>query len=163
MIVFLLYAIACIKWGNWKRWKEFYPTILYTIIGNLTYGILFSNRMLWTYDNLLNHTFGDMFYTFFVFPSAVILFLTFYPSGLVKQGLYILIWTAVNTAVEYAGLLLRTFSHYYGWNIFWSAGLYFFAFILIALHTKHPLLVWPISLGFALLTMLIFQQPIFGT
>jgi len=30
-----LYLFAAWKWGDWKNWREYYPTILFFIIGDL--------------------------------------------------------------------------------------------------------------------------------
>jgi hypothetical protein len=160
LIILLGYAVLCYKYGDWKRWQQFYPTILYVIIGDLSYNALFPDKLLWRYELLFNHIFGNFLFTFFVFPSVIILFLTHYPSGLLKEILYIGFWTILNGTIEYISFLNGSITFHYGWNIFWSLGLYFIAFILIRLHTKYPLIVWPVSLTFALLTMLIFQQPI---
>ena len=163
MIMPLIQIIACYKWGAWKRWKDYYPTILYVIIGDLSYNVLFSNRLLWMYTFPISHVFADFVHAFISFPCSIILFLTHYPKGYLRESLYILAWTIGFTVLEYIALLQGTFIHYYGWSIFWSAGMYLFIFILTKLHTKHPLITWAISAGFAMLTMLIFGQPLLGT
>lgn len=53
IIIISLFLLACWKWGNWRNWKEYYPTILYFIIGDLSYKVLFYNKTLWEYRDLL--------------------------------------------------------------------------------------------------------------
>lgn len=41
------FAAACAISGGWKKWREFYPTILYVIIGDLAYNFVFYRYDLW--------------------------------------------------------------------------------------------------------------------
>ncbi len=145
--------------GTWKHWKEYYPTALFAVIGDFSYNMLFSERFLWEYKTLFDHRVADMTYAFFVFPCTAMLFLRYYPKGLLREGLYILLWTALYTVIECISCHIGNLIHYGGWNMFWSFGLYFFAFILIRIHYKKPLIVWPIGLAFAIAIMIIFHQP----
>ena len=158
IIIVLAYIMVCYKWGAWKKWKEYYATFLYLIIGDLSYNFIFYNHTLWRYEGLVNHTFSNYLVAFIVFPCSIILFLTHYPKGLFKQGLYILGWTGINTLIEFISYKTGYFSYANGWNIFWSGAVFFFAFILIRLHYKYPLAVWGISGAFALITMYLFNH-----
>lgn len=151
--------MTCYKWGNWKNWKEYYPTILYVVIGDLAYNFVFFEFTLWEYKSLVNHTFSDLLIAITVFPCAVILFLTHFPQGFLKKTLYISLWAAGNTLIEFISVSMNGMAYDHGWTIFYSLGLYFFAFILVRLHLKHPLIAWPISGVFAYLTMLLFKIP----
>ena len=82
----ILLAAACYKWGAWRRWRKFYPTILYVIIGDLSYNFVFHDHTLWLYDSLFNHTTLDILAAFLMFPSIVILFLTHWPKKMVGAG-----------------------------------------------------------------------------
>lgn len=159
IIVIVLAAAACWKWGEWKRWREFYPTILYAIIGDIAYNFIFFDYPLWEYENFINHSFSDLFVAAVVFPSVIILFFTHWPAVRWKKPVYILVWSVGLTLLEYLSKALDFMSHSNGWNIFWSFGVYIGAFILIRLHYKHPLVVWPISGLLAVLTALIFRLP----
>lgn len=44
--------LAGIKWGNWRRWRDYYPTILFFIIGDLLYSCLLYNHQLWAYQEI---------------------------------------------------------------------------------------------------------------
>lgn len=159
IILILLYAAACFKWGAWRRWQEFYPTILYAIIGDLAYNFVFHDHTLWLYNSLFNHTTMDIVAAVLLFPSVVILFLTHWPSTFGRQALYILAWAAVNTLFEYLSVLLNTFQYDHGWSILCSFGLLVGTFIMLRVHYKKPLLAWPISLVLGLTIAFVFGLP----
>ena len=155
----LLYAAACYKWGAWRRWREYYPTILYAIIGDLAYNFVFHDYTLWLYDSFFNHTTMDIIAAFLLFPSIVILYLTYWPPTFFKKALYILAGAAVNTLFEFVGVLLDTFHYDHGWGVLWSFGLMVGAFIMLRVHYKRPLLAWPISAVLGAATAFIFGLP----
>ena len=159
IIVMVLSAAACWKWGEWKRWREFYSTILFVIIGDLVYNLFFFNYPLWEYKNLINHLISDLLIVLIVFPSVSILFFTYWPAVRWKKAAYILAWSAGLTLLEYLSKTLGFISHSNGWNMFWSFGVYIGAFMLMRLHYKHPLAVWPIAFVLAVLTAIIFKLP----
>lgn len=155
----LLYAAACYKWGAWRRWREYYPTILYAIIGDFAYNFVFHDHTLWLYDGFFNHTTMDIIATFFLFPSIIILFLTHWPATWFKKALYVLAWAAGNTLFEYLSVLLDIFHYDHGWSILWSFTLLVGAFILLRVHYKKPLVAWPISIALGAATALMFALP----
>ncbi len=155
------YVVISIRYGAWKRWKEYYSTFLYAIIGDLGYNLLFYEKSLWEYKNLVSHIFSDLLIAFIVFPCAITLFLTNYPVKR-KRALYILIWAGIHTALEYISCRLGNFVHYNNWNILWSMALYCIAFVLIRVHSVKPLLAWPISIVMAYSTMFFFHVPLGG-
>ncbi len=155
----VLYAAACYKWGAWRRWREYYPTILYAIIGDFAYNFVFHDHTLWLYDGLFNHTTMDIIATFFLFPSIIILFLTHWPATWFKKALYVLAWAAGNTLFEYLSVLLDIFHYDHGWSILWSFTLLVGAFIMLRVHYKKPLVAWPISIALGAATALMFALP----
>lgn len=164
ILVVITYVIACFSYGSWKKWREYYPTYLYVIVGDLVYNFLFYDHALWEYNKLVSHTFSDLLVAVVVFPCAITLFLTYYPtkSKIQKQALYVLVWAGINTGIEYISHVFGFISYYNNWNIGWSMLLYCIAFILVRVHYFKPLLVWPISLVLAYITMLIFNVPLMG-
>lgn len=36
----ILYILVCLKWGDWRNWRKYYPTILYVIIWDLIFNLL---------------------------------------------------------------------------------------------------------------------------
>lgn len=152
----IAYAAACFKWGAWRRWREYYPTILYAIIGDFAYNFVFHDHTLWLYDGIFSHTTADVIAAFLLFPSIIILFLTHWPKGWVRQGLYVLAWAAVNALFEYISVVLGLFSYDHGWGVLWSFGLLVGAFIMARVHYRKPLIAWPVSFALGLATALAF-------
>lgn len=152
-------TLACYKWGNWRKWREFYPTILFLIIGDLAYNFVFHDYSLWCYCGFINHTFSNLITMFFVFPPIVILVLTHWPQKWFHQALYVFAWSIGSTLLEYASLRFGLFTHHNGWNIFWSFALYNIGYALLRLHHLRPLLTWPICSVLAAATMIIFKFP----
>lgn len=150
---------ACYKWGAFRRWRDFYGTILYVIIGDLAYQFVFCDYRLWTYTGILGHTYTALVISFLIFPPAVILYLTHFPAGYLKQTLYITIWAAVNTLIELAACAINGLRYENGWSLFWSFVLFFVAFTLIRAHSLKPLLVWPLSLACGIACALVFGLP----
>jgi len=162
MYVFALvaaYAAACFKWGAWKRWREFYPTILYMIIANLTYAVIFFEHRLWIFVSFMGDSMICLVMKFLIYPSAVILFLTHYPRGAFRQLLYITFWAAANTLLEYVAYAFGGIYYDHGWNLLWSFVLLEIAFALVRLHHKRPLLAWLPSVALGAATALIFGLP----
>ena len=160
IIMGAIWIISCWKWGDWKNWKLYYPTIQFLIIGDLTCNFLLYNKPLWAYGGWIwNHTFADLFVAIVIYPCLVILFLTYYPKLIKKQLIYILLWTAIFTVHEEVATLLGEFFHYDGWSIWWSALLNYGLFTILGLHYKKPLLVWPISMVLAFVLLYIFKIP----
>lgn len=145
--------------NNWRRWRDFYATVLYVIIGDLAYQFVFCDYRLWFYTGMLGHTYTALIIAFIIFPPVVILYLTHFPSGFLKQSLYIAIWSVVNTLIELIACIINGLRYEHNWCIFWSFLLFFIAFILIRVHYRRPLLVWPISLACGISCALIFGLP----
>ena len=161
MILLLVigYAAACYKWGGWKQWRDYYSTILYVIIGDLAYQFVFKDYRLWTYTGMLGHTYTALILMFLVFPPAILLFLAHVPSGLLKKTIYITAWAIVNTAVEWIACRTNGLHYAHSWGILWSFALFVIAFILIWVHYKRQLLVWPVSLACGVACAIIFKLP----
>jgi cobalamin synthase len=148
------------KWGDWKNWKIYYPTILYFIIANLVSNLLTYNHPLWQYESsLVNRTLSDLLITVVVFPSTVLLFLPYFPNKITSQITYITKWVAVYSAVEWVYYSKGFLSYHNGWNIGWSILLNFIMFPLLWLHYRKPLWTWPISMLLAFLIVIIFGIP----
>lgn len=159
LITLALFILILFKWGDYKRWKEFYPTILFTVIGDLVYNFIFFNYTLWRYDGFINHTVSDILMAVIAFPCAIIVYLTHWPKGRIKQAVYITLWSAANIIIEYISTKIGYISYSNGWSIFWSAGVFVCGFIIIRIHYKKPFTAWVISEAMLLLIVFIFKLP----
>lgn len=156
----LIFLFVCYKWGDWRNWKKYYATILYVIIGDLSYNFVFFNFDLWRYYQLVNHTFSDIIVAFTVLPCGIILFNTHYPQQNLRKILYILTWSFLCAFLEFIFHKMSYILYYNQWNILWSFGVFFIAFCLIRLHLKYPPLTWALSLVLAILVAIIFRLPV---
>lgn len=158
----ILSVFICWKWGNWRAWREYYPTILFLIVGDLVYLFLTQSRPLWSDEGFLrDYPFLEITTIVLLYPSTVILYFTFYPqSGLKwKQAAYILLWVAIYSAIELISHVTGKFSYDNGWNIYYSVIFNILMFPLLRLHYKKPLLAWPICIILAYATMFLFKIP----
>lgn len=157
----VLAGLASWKWGDWRNWQKYYPTILYVILGNMASELLMYRTPLWEYSDM----FGDYMVLLIgqmvlLFPGMVILYLSLYPQKPVHQVLYILAWTLGFTLLEAAAMRTNTFDHYRGWNIWYTALHDLVMFLLLRLHFKKPLLVWPVSFAVAFAVLWYFRLPL---
>jgi hypothetical protein len=162
-IVFgIISIIVCWKWGNWRKWKEYYPTILYFILGNTIYIILTNMKPLWNFGEISKYPICDIVFMLSLYPSSTILFLTLYPKSksINKQALYIIFWDGLFCLLEYLAYLTGGFGYSNGWNIYYSMAFNLFMFTLLRLHYIRPLYVWPISAILAFVILFLFHIPI---
>lgn len=142
-IMLIVFGVLCYKWGDWKNWKLYYPTILFYIIGNLTENIITNKKPLWLFyglspaDRLADYMFG-----FLIFPCVIILFLSNYPKGKIKQIAFSSMFIFVMSFIELILYYCEELKYYHGWNVGWSVLLYIGVFPLLRIHYKNPLLAW---------------------
>ena len=161
-MIFILLCLSVFvtwKWGDWRHWKEYYPTILYMILADLAYVILFFDKPLWQYESpIFTSNFVESLIAFVIFPCTCLLFLPIYLKVSKIKGLvFILFWVLLYTSVEFLSMRLGYFSYHYGWNIYWSFGFNCLMFPLLILHYKKPLWVWPPSFALAFLTIYLYD------
>jgi hypothetical protein len=155
--------IAAWRWGDWKNWKLYYPTILFMIVGNFLYNILTYHYPMWMYKESLlpNHTITDIFNSFVVFPAVLLLYLPHFPKrGMVKKVRYIILWIIVFVSAEWFLSYFGFFSYHNGWNIGWSFLFNIGMFIILIIHFKKPLLALTISVFVVIFLALYFDVPI---
>jgi hypothetical protein len=143
IMVMVIALLICYKWGDWRHWNNYYPTIQFFIIGDLIYCILFRNSILWMYvTDILNHTLVNMLMMFIVYPSIVLVFIPYYPKSISKKIGYIFLWVVLVTGIEHISHSLGYFSYHNGWNLGWSVIFTIVMFPLLYLHYNKPLLAW---------------------
>lgn len=158
----ILYILVCLKWGDWKNWRKYYPTILYVIIWDLMFSRFTVNYPLWTFSHpLLKHTFSDLLIAFVSFPCAILLYLPYVPKkSIIKQILHIAFWAGIFSFFEAISLSLRAISYNNGWNFWWSVAADVMIFCMIRLHYEKPLFAWGLSILSFIVTMIIFKLPL---
>lgn len=156
-----LFVLSCWKWGDWKNWRAYYPTILYVISIDLLTNFLTADYPLWEFNyKIISHTLSDIFITFTVLPTTVILYLTHFPKKIGKQAIYTFSWVILYSLIEIWAVRLGLFAYDNGWNIWWSMGFNFVMFFMIKLHFERPLLAWPVSAALMTAVFYILKLPV---
>lgn len=164
ILISIALASICFRKGNWRRWKEYYPTILFFIVGDLTYNFAFFNYSLWEYHMPiwpdLGHTYMDLFWVVIIFPCIAILFLTFCPEKKSKLPVYVVLWAAGFALVEYIMYLTDSMHYQNGWRTFHSFLFDLAMFPILYIHYKKPPLAWLITAVIVPVFILIVQMPL---
>jgi len=162
ILISLLSAAACWRWGDWKNWRAYYPTVLYFIIGDMIGYILLSDHRLWLYNGWPrdNHFYPDLYQAVCVYPGIIILYLSHFPRHRKDQLVYLAAWVAGYSLYVYMLHRLGLLVYRNGWGIGHDVLFNTVMFPLLRLHYKKPLWVWPVSMALALALMWYFDIPI---
>ncbi|MFB9325548.1 CBO0543 family protein [Paenibacillus aurantiacus] len=137
----VLFALAALFTGTWRKWREFYDTILLVSFWNVFYNFICHDYMTWKFhpEILLAHKQADLLNTFVLLPSTTLLYLRFFPlrQGLGRQLVYYFAWVAGYSALEGIWLLVGVISYERGWTLWWSVAFYFVMFAVILLHDRR--------------------------
>lgn len=163
-----LFLIAGIIWGDWKRWRDYYPTILFYFIGDLLKFALLYNFSMWTYQEtilgeeiLRNHTIISLMIMVIVYPSTILIYLGRFPQTKWKKLAWVFFWAFLYTFVEFINeKYLNLINHHHGWNIGWSLVFNFVMFSLLRIHFKKPLIAWGLSILWVIYLLNVFNVPI---
>ncbi len=152
--------LICYKFGDWRNWKKYYPTILFFILSNVVCIVLTYNHPLWLYKpTILNKTFSDLLIAITVYPSTIMLFIPNFPNKKTKITIHISYYVAIYTIVEFIAHKSGYFTYYNGWNIWCSLIFNYIMFTVLFLHYKNPLLAWIIALTSPHILFYIFKIP----
>jgi len=160
----VLLVLLTLKFGDWKNWQLYYPTILYYAVVYFTYALLCYNFPLWEYESpLLKTTGSDLLLTLIAAPATIILYLTYLNKILLKSKaftpLYITAWVAFLTIVEWTSYQLGFFSYFNNWSIWWSLLFNCTLFPMLWLHFKKPLWAILLAFVFAIMVLTCFHVP----
>jgi hypothetical protein len=97
MAVPIILFIGVWRFGAWKNWGKYYPTILFIISVDFFISILTYEYPLWTFHGSLlipNHTINDFVIAFTGYSQMVLIYLSRYPykSEWYKQLVYVALW-----------------------------------------------------------------------
>jgi hypothetical protein len=161
ILVVGVYIVFAKIFVDWKRWREYYPTIQFYIICNLLYNFIFFNHTLWKYKAVtlpfLNHTLIEITFTFFIVPVVLMIYLQYFPKSKKKQWLYLAIWVLYFSVIEILFEKKGLFIYENGWNGWWSTLFNFIAFTIIRIHYKKPLLALLVSIPIIAILLLFFH------
>lgn len=157
-----LFLIAGFIWGDWRNWKEYYPTILFLIVGDFLYNILLYDKSMWVFHDLVlpNHTLITILAMTFSYSATVLIYLGRFPNGLKKRILWFLFWSGIFLILEYVNNKLGYITYHNGWNMLWSVIFTAIIFLILPIHHKRPLLAWGLSIVFILYLLTVFDVKI---
>ncbi|AET65784.1 hypothetical protein Desor_0026 [Desulfosporosinus orientis DSM 765] len=155
-----VFITICFKWGEWRNWRLYYPTILFLIAGDFIAGFVASSKPLWKYEaTIFSGNVTQLLVALIIYPCTILIFFHFIKK-LKSVSLYILIWVSIYAFLEYFGVKYQYFSHSNGWNFGCSVMLDFILFSLLVIHQKNPVYAWIVSFITGLTITLIFKLPI---
>jgi hypothetical protein len=160
-----IYLVVAWRFGDWKNWRKYYPTILFIISVDFFISILMYKFPLWTFHRSLlipNHTITDFILTFTCFPQMVLIYLSRYPykSAWYKQLVYVVLWVIFYILNEIIFMFAKLISYHHGWNIRWSILVWIFMFIGLRLHHTKPLWAWLLCFACTAFLIIYFHIPI---
>jgi hypothetical protein len=156
-----LWLAAAYKWGDWKNWSKYYPTMLFMGMGDLIYHVVFFNNKLWYFNpGNINPIFSELFVIFTIFSCTVLIFLSHFPKTLMKQLKYITLWVFIYVLVEIILTQAGMQFNKNGWSIWWSLLHNYYQFPLLAIHHKRPYLAWLLAISILIVIMMIFGIPL---
>jgi len=151
---------VCWKWGDWRNWKKYYPTILYIIVFSLFYEFLTQGYPLWRLDHpLLKNTFSVIVVSFIIFPATLMLYLPYQDKKIYKRMGFYLLWVLIYSIIEFSQYKLGNVHYFNGWNYGYSVLFDFGLFLAVRLHYKYPLITDVISVFTVPIVLALFSFP----
>lgn len=145
------FLLAAWRWGDWRRWRLYYPTMLFAAVVNLAAAYISYHHPLWDFNSdayVGSETVVEMLNSLIALPAVTFAFLGRYPAaGLVRQARYILAWVVIFAAAETADSLLGGISYFNGWSLAHSVAFDCVMFPLLRLHHTRPLAAWLATLA----------------
>jgi hypothetical protein len=158
IVLSLLFVVSAWKWGDWKRWKEYYSSVLFFIAFNFLTGALLKDNPFWIYDkNPIFNNWINLIWSFFIFPSTILMFLPFYAKGFKKGFIGTITWIAIYCFLEWIFLLTGHIYYQNKWTYSWTLFHNCYQFLLIGLHFFHSIIAWILGLLMILLLHYIFR------
>lgn len=154
------FLFAAWRWGDWRRWQVYYPTMLFAVAVDLFAAYVSYHRPLWIFnpDALVrSHTGVEIVSTFVMMPTTVLVYLSnFPPAGRARQAAYMLAATALYAVLETADMATGGISYANGWSL-WCSYLFDGAmFPIFTLHHARPLYGWLATLAMAAYILMAF-------
>lgn len=168
----LIYAsiwfFALWKWGDWRNWQKYYPTLLFFMLWDLVYlGLLADSYPMWSYnppkldENIgLTSTHISLSVMAIKYPATVFIYLKNFQARRKTRKIFnYLLWVGIYSINEWIDLKTNLIVYSNGWNYWWSVFFNLFLFFILVVHFKKPLLAWPLSIVFMVFLWITFEVP----
>jgi len=166
IIIRLIFAIIWVatvyRWGDWRNWRKYYPTILFFIFGNFIYLIIFYKKLLWRLESeYIGFPFIDFYMTFIIFTCTILIFLPHYPKtkSIWKHIVYNLLWVFLYTTIEFIFSNLGLISYHNGWRLLYSMIHNSYQFPILKIHHHRPIIAWIFAFIIVVIFVNIFDIP----
>jgi len=167
ILLFVIYGVVGWKYGNWKEFKSFYPTLLFLIIGDLLYQFLLYNHTMWKFNTVggieeffnLNHTIIALGKMAIQYPVTIAIFLGRLNPNLSKQIFSVLLWSGIYAVNEWVAHITGILTYHNGWGFGWDVAFNLMMFTMLLIHHKNPLWAWFLTLPTVLGLWWIFDVP----
>ncbi|WP_270179435.1 CBO0543 family protein [Alkalihalobacillus sp. CinArs1] len=164
IFVSALFLLASIRYGDWKNWQRYYPTMLYMVINAVLYNVITYEYPTWEWEDVTgvfpNHTLLDFWIIFTQFPVVVLIYLTNYPTSFKKRLIRFLVWVGIFSGLEAIVLQVDYIVYNNDWSLWWSILFNVTTFTFIPLHQRHPIFTWVLSFVFIAMLCMIFEVPL---
>jgi hypothetical protein len=152
-------VLAAWKLTHWKKWRKYYPTVLFLVATNLLSSVITQHHRLWVFlpSNLFpTHSLTDLFHTLVTFPATVFIYLSLYPKNLLLQICHVLLWILIFSGGEYLTYRMALLRYDNGWSFSWSVFINCLLFPILRIHYSSPILAWILYFTFLLLIWNVF-------
>jgi hypothetical protein len=154
------FLLAAWRWGDWRRWRLYYPTMLFAATVNLAAAYISYHHPLWDFNAdafVGSETTVEMLNSLFALPVTVFAYLSRYPAaGPLRQARYILVWVALFAAVESLDTYLGGICYFNGWSLAHSIVFDCVMFPILRLHHLRPLAAWLATLAVGAFIIVVF-------
>lgn len=158
----VLFVLTVLFTGVWRKWRNYYDTILLVSFWNVFYNFICQDYLTWEFrpEVLLAHKVADLVNTFVLLPSATLLYLKFFPLRRMRQLFYYFAWVAGFSALEGIWLLWGVIAYQHGWNWWWSVAFYFVMFAVMLLHDRRKGWALAVCAVCVVLLLIYFDVPL---
>jgi hypothetical protein len=150
IVIAISLIFASLRWGDWKNWERYYPTMLYLALSCTIYEFISHQYFhLWEIEPhyLTNETVTHILHSVLIYPLSAYLFLSNYSEGKwTKQIIYITKWVILFIGIEWILTILKIISHVNGWTLGWSLFFDIVMFLMLRLHYVKPKLALLLSI-----------------
>jgi hypothetical protein len=168
ILAFLLcYILLGWKFGNWKDFYSYYPTLLFFIIGDLLSQFLLYDYSMWKFQTItpfgnhinLNHTIISLSKMVVQYTSTISIFIGRLPSTFRGKLAWILLWTGIYGVTEGLSYVFGMMTYHNGWHLGWDILFNIMMFTVLIVHHKSPIVGWIISIPIILFLWIYFDIP----
>jgi hypothetical protein len=161
LVIAVLTIVVSLKWGNWKKWREYHAGMLFISTGGLLYEYIVKKNTLWKFhpDFLYGHEMVVIVYALITMPISIFLFLSHLPKRWFQRLTYILLWSGIYIFGEWILYVFGRISYQNGWGFLYSFLFDIVMFSVIALHHYKPFPAYLLSLLITIFLISYFDIP----